>query len=271
MSGSLKIKIDDQQSDVDAEAFLNIFSSTLRTLKAISKKVATVGKEKIRWRISEATKSSPLSATLVGEPEIPNRPHDTEMVMDAFVGGLKHLEAADTCPPMFDEQTLGFVRQFAQSKARGISYVEFSANGMTATATKEVAHNAVNAIRRLQQKSGQYRDYGSVEGKLATLNSRQGKQFVVDDVLTGESITCYFSSAEVESVARKAWDHRVCAVGELRIDKQTGNPTSVKVDEIQILRDQKDIPQLDDIEGIDITGGMESSDYVRKLRDDAYG
>ena len=43
-----------------------------------------------------------------------------------------------------------------------------------------------------------------------------------------------------------------------------------KVDDIETLRSRDEIPQLDDVEGIDITGGMDSADYVRKMRDDAY-
>jgi len=131
--------------------------------------------------------------------------------------------------------------------------------------------NCAGAIKRLQQKSGQYKDYGSVEGQFMTLNSPQGEQVVVDDSLTGESITCYFSTPEVETKARQCWDHRVCVIGEIRLDKLTGRPTSVYVEDVQRLRDQADIPQWDKVDGIDITGGMESSEYVRKLRDDAYG
>ena len=53
---------------VDAEAFLSIFQNTLQLLKELDRHGSDHGNENVRWRISEASKKSPLSATLTGAP-----------------------------------------------------------------------------------------------------------------------------------------------------------------------------------------------------------
>ena len=61
-------------------------------------------------------------------------------------------------------------------------------------------------------------------------------------------------------------DHRVCVLGDVRYSSE-GIPTSVTVDDIRILRKRSELPQLQDLRAIDITGGLESSDFVVEMRD----
>lgn len=269
----LKIEIHDLRPDVDADAVIDILNSTLKALKAINKQASTFGTENIRWRFADISKRSPISATLVGEPIQRGVADDVAVACDAFVGGMRHLEREATCPPLFDEQTLGIARHYNGLRAKGINRVSFATEKQAVEATKNVTQNAGHAIRLLEVERKQNREYGTVEGILLSLSitkDQHSQPFVIYDSLTGDMIKCYFSTREIKEKARAAWEHRVCVTGELRVDSRTGNPTSVKVDDIEILRSRDEIPQLDDVEGIDITGGMDSADYVRKMRDDAY-
>ena len=72
----------------------------------------------------------------------------------------------------------------------------------------------------------------------------------------------------MDAVVREAWKRRVVATGEIVVDRETRKPIKILVDEIRILRDPADLPQMEDLHGIDITSGMESSEYIRGLRDD---
>ena len=64
-----------------------------------------------------------------------------------------------------------------------------------------------------------------------------------------------------------AWKRRVVVTGKIITNRET-RKKEIYVDKIRVLGDRKDLPQLEDLRGIDITGGAESSEYIRNLRDD---
>jgi hypothetical protein len=85
------------------------------------------------------------------------------------------------------------------------------------------------------------------------------------DRLTGEETSCYVGE-ELDREIRNAWKKRVVVTGTIEMNRETRKKT-IHVDRIRLLRESKDLPQLEDLRGIDITGGVESSQYIRNLRD----
>ncbi len=61
---------------------------------------------------------------------------------------------------------------------------------------------------------------------------------------------------------------RVVVTGEIYVDRTTRKPRKVVVRELRIMPPPSELPQLEDLAGIDITGGMDSAEYVRRMRDD---
>jgi hypothetical protein len=186
--------------------------------------------------------------------------------------GVRHLDANDSPPPHFNEAALHYTAALIRSFAKGVTGIEFSSNGDRAFATKAVAANAQIAARRMEliraKQSGQYEEYGSIEGHLKELSEQSGRdRLVIVDALTGKPTRCYIRKRELEKQAGCAWKQRVAVTGNILTDRFTGEAVRVEVDEIRILRDQSSLPQIDDLFGIDITGGVEPADYIRGLRD----
>ena len=86
--------------------------------------------------------------------------------------------------------------------------------------------------------------------------------------MTGKKTACYFHGEAIEEKVRAGWKHRVVVIGQLQTDKTTGDAEEMRVEDIRILGTRSELPQIDDLLGFDITGGMDSADYVRGLRDD---
>ena len=137
----------------------------------------------------------------------------------------------------------------------------------------QLARNARKAKRVLELERGTrgptYAEHGTIEGHLRQLESLAGPKdkIVIEDDLTGEKILCYFRGAELEQRVREAWKQRVGVSGEITVDRQSGRPQSVEVEEIVVLRQRAELPQMEDLHGIDITGGLDSAEYIRGLRD----
>jgi hypothetical protein len=84
-----------------------------------------------------------------------------------------------------------------------------------------------------------------------------------------EYVPCYFSarSKELEATARDAWKRRVRVSGKILVSYQSRRPNRIDVESIEILPRKSELPRLADLPPLDITGGMEEAEYVRKLRD----
>lgn len=262
------------QRDIDAEAFLDVFKSTLDILKEINKKVSEHGTANLQWRIVEAGMNSPIFATITGVSTGHTNGEYCPLVVDSFVRGVAHLQDYNTCPPHFTERALLSTSALFRSAARGVTGVEYRVDDVIARATKTVSENANFARRVLEQqrikRSGKYVEHGTIEGELRELAglSREDKIVIIDE-LTGRSIPCYFKSTGLDVIVRQAWKLRVSVSGDITVNRFSGDYERVDVDEqgIRILRQRAELPQMDDFQGIDITGGLESSEYVRGLRD----
>ena len=88
--------------------------------------------------------------------------------------------------------------------------------------------------------------------------------FVLRDSLKAVDVQCAFN-ADLEEEVRAAWKKRVRAFGKIRYTAE-GIPREIEVDSIEVLKSAEQLPQFKDF-SIDITGGIDSVDYIRSMRD----
>jgi len=69
--------------------------------------------------------------------------------------------------------------------------------------------------------------FGTVTGRVFTLQQRRGLKFVLWDVLFDKSVTCYLTSGQ-EDLMRDAWGHLVEVTGTVTRDPATGRPLSIR-------------------------------------------
>lgn len=100
------------------------------------------------------------------------------------------------------------------------------------------------------------------EGTLHGILTQDGDDFVLIDRLTGRQTRCSFDGG----MKRRApnWiSRRVEVYGTIAADRR-----SIRATSIYVMRERHKLPQIEDLHGIDITGGVEASEYVRGLRDE---
>jgi len=270
---SLRVQIESGARDVNAEAFLKVLGTTLDALKELDKHSSQFGGESIEWFIADIGKNSPVFAEISGGVPPQDNVTAATQVIRAFVSGLVSLEENGICPQHFNERALGHTADLTRSFSKGVTRIAFTANGTKASVSHQLAQNATKAKRLLELERGAfgptYTEYGSIEGRLRQLESLAGPKdkIVIEDDLTGDQIICYFRGAETEMKAREAWKQRVSVSGTITVNRQSGIPRHVDVDRIFILRKRAELPQMEDLYGIDITQGIDSTEYIRDLRD----
>jgi hypothetical protein len=257
---------------VSAEGFLDVLRDTLATLQEIDRQASSFGATTLDWLVIDAGLRSPLFAKLRPRPLTGPPTQHGNRVVTAFVSGIALLSSEKLAPDLFTGTSLRLVAGLVQAYAKGLTSIEFALNASIVPVNKVIARNAHEAAARLDldrsRRAGQRLEYGTIEGQLNELASQPNRdKLVIVDSLTRHETRCYISDPRLEQKARDYWKHRVAVSGKITSDRLTGDPSEMQVDEICVLRNRSQLPQIADIAGIDITGGIESSQYVANLRD----
>jgi hypothetical protein len=110
-----------------------------------------------------------------------------------------------------------------------------------------VDHRIADAIR--EDERTDYRDYGTVEGRLEAIQEKRGSlQFRVRDSLLSIVVNCYFPENLLPEVF-KSFRKRVEVSGMIHYRKN-GKPISIEATSIVQLPDDSELPTADDVRGI---------------------
>jgi hypothetical protein len=268
----LKLQIGDPEKGIAVDGFIAFFQNAVAALKELDKELSEHGLETIQWEVVEAGSSSPVFATFQGRPlpSVSPNGHSTEEIITTFSAGLEKLNRGNRAPTGFSRPVLHYTKQMALVAKRYGLKPTLSTASTRVIMEDEVAENADWAMKADELKKKFYTEHGSLEGvmtQLSTSDLRGRDRLVIVNRVTGEHVTCYFHSSELEQKAREAWKRRVVVTGRIRVNSKSRRPEKIKVDQIRILPRPGELPGLADLQEIDITGGLESSEYVRRLRD----
>ena len=126
--------------------------------------------------------------------------------------------------------------------------------------------NLQDAIDNLRERPDHFYQRTSVEGILDVMSVRGGSyraQIMVGR--TKQVVACKITSEAMIQKAIKLFGKRVAAHGRVKYTK-SGEPVEIEVGSIRQLGGSP-LPTFEDLEGIDITNGIDPTEYIRRLRD----
>ncbi len=258
----LTIRVVGKEEYVPLSSFLDVVNNTLTILDGIARDLTPDQRDRIEWRIVSVSMNSPLTMVIEGQSE--EATEVTHTAIHAYTSGLRAIEESSSfAPPHFTLPRLDAARRIANVLNDGIGAVTFyEEDTPPVTPTQQFTANVSKLIPQ------EYAEEGSLEGTLEMITIHKQRVFAVYDRFTGKRVECRFTDENL-TVARDALGHRVTIYGRIRFTRE-GDPKSVIVQEIEVMPSQSELPQFSDLEGLDITGGVDPAEYVRRLRDDAW-
>jgi hypothetical protein len=261
----ISIDVSGRHDLVDALDWQTVYNETLATLNNLSKAIGLARNIKRprsgRWKISNASTNSPLHLTL--SEESTDVDDASSEAVRIYIQGIRELETDEPpteAPAFFENKTLSSVRRLVSVLRHDTGSLVFSSPGIDpVSATQRVAINVDELI------GAKFKANGALEGVLETLTARGKINFKLYDPLTNYRTVCYISPEKLDE-AKAAFPHRVAVYGAIRYAK-SGRPLSIDVEQIRRLRLRSELPQLKDLGRIDLTGGADSSEHIRRLRD----
>lgn len=257
----MKIILSDRKGRISANSLRRLLKEALKMFAGVSPKDIPPDAI-VRWDITNVTMRSPLTITfsprVVGAKGKP-RPKIERNLVRQTVEGIVSLERGTTPPPAFSESAVEAVKAMVQS-IKGSS-VTIDGNGRGSV---KLTSNAVKNADELAKKSRLYVDLTTIEGFLQIISVEKGNRVFIRDTLTGDKIECIVTDEQLEA-ATHLLKRRVAVTG--RVSYRNHVPKTIHVEgELRVLREASELPAIEEMAPIDITGGLPSEEYVRRIR-----
>ena len=280
MSKKVTLSVSGRGSDTDAptvEDFLDQVRDYFEVLSQVEETLAEDGQSAIEWRVTGASKNSPLSIEAEAFPRqyAVNVDRRTELVIDHVAAGLRQLQQAAQRPAYFNDKALTAAQRIFERVTNGLDLTRFEHGGgqqIIELNTSSARTSAGNVREVLAPKGRPYKELGSVEGQFRGIDRDRGRPvFWIKHRLTGDEVKCFVSGeAEHEISIREigeVWKNRRLQVHGTIHFKAAGRISQIDVTQVRFLRDRNELPGIDDITDPDFTGGLKSEDYLSRLRD----
>jgi len=252
MSERITITIAAGGDDADARAFIAVFQDILEMLDSLARERYRSSVQ-IAWRIISLEKHSPPRVTLES--------NSRRKLAAALITGLSAIQTDGRKP--FGMATMKIAKRLGERiDSRQVDAITIRSGRAEFRPTSVLACNAEEVI-----DAGFYDMPSSVDGKLDIVNVHVGPRFSIFDDVTGREIRCRFPESMLEMVKGNL-GKKITASGIVRFNSATDHPTSINVDNLEPLEDNENIPSLEEMPVIDVTGGdLSPEQFIRNQRD----
>lgn len=255
----ITIVIDGKQNRVSIASLITVISNVVAMLRSISRELGDDLDSPITWNITRTQKNSPLEITLA--PSSRKRPYLGKRVVREYVQGIRVIENSSTCPESFSDKAIDSAKKMVSVLQDGVKAVRFVAPDVgEARATLHLAAN----VDVLRSKMYRY-ETTTFRGILEDVRTHdEANVFEMYDPLTSQKITCHFK-AGCEKAVGELLTRRVFVYGRAKFDRKD-NPMSIEVEQFRGIREPHELPKISETPPVDITGGVDSVEYVRRIR-----
>jgi len=255
----LTIRIAGTGERVPIGSFLKVLHNALSILQDVHAAASGQTEGALDWQIADVRMGSPVYVTISAGNA--RRAEAPRQVIGAFLEGLRGLEErGDRIPAHFSERSLVWAKELVSVLNDDVAQISFIANGRPPVAPSQ--HLAANVDRLLPRE---HEELGTLVGRVETLSIHDKPAFAIWDVLTGARIECPIPPERMQAV-HQLFGKRVAVSGRVRYARD-GKPTKITVEQIRPLRDHDELIPVRELPRINITDGVDPSEYVRGIRD----
>ncbi len=249
-------------------------------LQSVESSVSDDGKEEIVWRVTDATRNSPLAFEVTPYPKthamnIDRRAID---VVTATATGLEQITTTGERPLYFSDQVIDRAERVYARVTNGLAetHVDFSAYDVPSLGvTKDSAKNSISRIVALRASPPvAHREIGSVEGFVAKVELDGFHRPIVwlRSRLDGQLVKCVASDGGLDrighfEVVEVLKGKRVRVHGLLHY-RSLEKISSIEVEGVHVFESDSELPEAATIVSPGFTEGVESSEYLEALRED---
>ncbi|WP_316015221.1 hypothetical protein [Roseobacter sp. HKCCA0434] len=269
---------DDAPTVEDLLAQIQDFVAVLHSVESA---VADDGKEEIVWRVTDATKNSPITFEVTPYPKTHAMNIDRRAieVVTATAKGFEQIATTGGRPMYFSDQVIDRAERVYARVTNGLAETNVDFSAYDAAPNLEVTrNNAKSSITRIEElrspPPNTHREIGSLEGFVAKVELDGFERPIVwlRSRLDGQLVKCEASDGGLDrighfEVIEVLKGKRVRVHGILHY-KSLEQIAYIEVEGVHVFEADVELADADSIVSPGFTGGIESSAYLEALRQD---
>lgn len=263
------------------EDLLSQIQDFVHVLREVEEAVSEGGPEEIVWRVTNATKNSPLTfeVTPTARRHAMNIDGRAAMVVQATARGFRHLYRTGERPRYFNDQVIDRAAKVYARVTNGLATtkVDFSEyeDSPEFVATPETAREVAPKLEAVKRPAPvAHRELGSLEGYISRVElDGYGRPLVwLKSRLDGQVIKCIAADRGLDRIGHLEVSEvlkgmRVQVHGLINY-KDLETISSIEVDGVHVYEPDDNLPHFRDIVSPNFTNGVEASAYLERLRID---
>lgn len=261
MMQGLRLRLEGEPKTIYISALSVAVNNWVKVLSDLDSGISGEPKGSLDWVVSNLASNGSLVISAEYRSRLEQQNFGPR-VSEAAINGFRLLEYEGLTPPYLSEAGIGYAKRMVKLVGnQGVSGigVENTSESVQLSARASVHIDQLLPVR--------HSTLGSVEGKLEMI-SIHGKrpQFLVYHHRTHKAIRCTFSTEMLDRV-KDALGERVIAMGQVHLNGKN-EPVRVDLQQLRVLRAEKDLPSIADITGIDpdFTGELSTAEFLRSIR-----
>lgn len=257
-----------------AKDFALQIEDLVSVFEGVEKSLFHSNKSNLIWRIQNISMNSPINIALT--------PHliddkteeiDIKKLVKSTYAGFKTFLEEKKNPEFFDDIVAKKAKRICErAKNKTIeTQIDFSAYVPQSKIIISTQNNH-NQIEKIPVLSTGYREQGSIEGYIKEIiRSGQDKRILkIESRLNGATIKCVGNKEAFKDIENlefgNVWEgKRVCVFGIINY-KSLGKVDEVNVSRVQLFPNSDELPTHADIIDEGFTDGVESVEYLKRLR-----
>jgi hypothetical protein len=231
-------------------------------LKHTEQTVTGKDERRVYYRVVDLSHNSPVTCVLEAVPIREESSELSKRVVNNFIKNLRQINTKGRVPSRVDSIALESYKELGAMLDKNISSIKISNSSVDVTVDKSF-NSKVESIIGPDEISN-----GSLTGNLEWINLHNANTFNIYPVVGAKKVKCHFPREMKETVI-SAIDKYVRVYGELRYKSRDNFPYAMNVEDLEILPDDNDLPNLFDLRGIapQATGDLNSLDFIYSIRD----
>ena len=258
----IRLKIEGRPKQISMDSFLDVMKQSVAILHELDRAVSRKNRGTLEWVVSDLGMGSVYLET---ESRVVRGNEDfAERISYNFIDGVSMISEDAVTPPLFSVDSVNrLLRTVRILKRCSKQSLSISMPGL-----EKKVNLSVNVEPNLRALKGIHRKgIGAVEGRLELVSiHRPYRRFNVYHSITNKAVKCSLPD-EVERAVIDSLGKRVAVTGTISYNT-LGEPLSVEVSKIRILKEQGTLPSIEDVLGLapDFTEDLSTEDYIRRLR-----
>lgn len=218
------------------------FVATLREFFGLTEELTQAQPEaSVKWRVQVREGSNIIALSVAGESD----PKAVETAIQRIHEATLALVQGDLSAPVLTEKAIQHAKRLSDltKSAEQVFPMRFWLSRQPIDFGPEVAE----LVR--QDEANSYSDYGTLEGTLKAIADQSGGlEIRIYDLLWRRAIPCRVRDDQIEE-ALNAFRRRVEISGTIHYNR-LGRPTSIRMESLAILPDDRDLPTAAEIKGL---------------------